>query len=269
MVVLSLVLGLGATMTRLAGVGTCWGAQEPQPAQPPQPQPNAAADQPALELKGPPPIEEVQLVPDLPTTPVRRGPGGFNVQMVDASLLPRDKEGIWVLDFAFKSVRLRTIELPGKGRRVIHYLYYRVINHTGKPRMFVPQFSLVTDTGQRVEDAVIPQAVPIIQAREDASVRLQGAVSVMGIIPTSNKEGVDDAVYGVAVWDNVDPKADRFSIFVRGLSDGYQLVEPPDGSKPVVRYKTLRIDFIRRGDHRDLDEKEIILNEPPYEWVYW
>jgi hypothetical protein len=189
--------------------------------------------------------------------------------MVDASLLPRDKEGIWVLDFAFKPVRLRTVELPGKGRRVIHYLYYRVINHTGKPRMFVPQFSLVTDTGQRLEDAVIPQAIPIIQAREDASIRLQGAVSIMGNIPTSTKEGIDDAVYGVAVWDNVDAKADRFSIFVRGLSDGYQLVEPPDGSKPVVRYKTLRIDFIRRGDHRDLDEKEILLNEPPYEWVYW
>jgi len=234
-----------------------------------------AQDEPAAEkpqvqkLEGPPPIKEVRLVPDLTTIPVRKGQAGFNVKMVDAALLPRDKEGIWVLDFAFKPVRMRTLDLPGKGRRPIHYMYYRVINHTGEPRMFVPQFSLVTDTGQRLEDAVIPQAVDIIKAREDASIPLLGAVNIMGMIPPSTKQGIDDAVYGVAVWDGVDPKADRFSIYVRGLSDGYQEVTPPDGGKPVVRYKTLRIDFIRRGDEHNLNEQEIQLNEPPYEWVYW
>jgi hypothetical protein len=250
------VLVLGPTLSRAQA-----------PATPEQPAPGEKPAVPALE--GPPPMKKVKLVPDLPTIPVRKGPAGYNVQMVDASLLPRDKEGIWVLDFAFKPVRMRTLELPGKGRRPIHYLYYRVVNHTGEPRMFVPQYSLVTDTGQRLEDAVIPQAVPIIQAREDASIPLLGAVNIMGMIPPSTKEGVDDAVYGVAVWDGVDPKADRFSIYVRGLSDGYQLVTPPDGGKPVVRYKTLRIDFIRRGDERNLNEKEIQLNDPPYEWIYW
>jgi hypothetical protein len=249
------VLALGPTWSR---------SQEAAPAPAPAANPD---DVPKLEP--PPPIKEVKLVPDLPTTPVRKGQGGFNVKMVDASLLPRDKEGIWVLDFAFKPMRMRTLELPGKGRRPIHYLYYRVVNHTGEPRMFVPQFSLVTDTGQRLEDAVIPQAVPVIQAREDASIPLVGAVNIMGMIPPSTKEGIDDAVYGVAVWDGVDPKADRFSVYVRGLSDGHQLVQPPDGGKPVVRYKTLRIDFIRRGDERNLNEREIQLNDPPYEWVYW
>jgi hypothetical protein len=232
-------------------------AAEPAPAKPPVP-----------ARESPPPIPEVALVPVLPTTPVRKGTPGYNVQMVDASLLPRDKEGIWVLDFAFKPVRLRTIDTD-KGRRTIHYLYYRVVNHTGKPRTFVPQFSLVTDTGQRLEDAVIPQAIPIIQAREDASVPLRGAVDIMGIIPPSAKEGIDDAIFGVAVWDGVDPKADRFRIYVRGLSDGYQLIQPTDGSKPVVRYKTLQIEFIRRGDERDLNEREIQLSDPAYEWVYW
>jgi hypothetical protein len=244
-------------------------AQEAAPAPAPPPAAQPPAEKPAVPAReGPPPLQEVALVPVLPTVPVRKGPAGPNVQMVDASLLPRDKEGIWVLDFAFKPVRLRTVDTD-KGRRTLHYLYYRVVNHTGKPRTFVPQFSLVTDTGQRLEDAVIPQAIPIIQAREDASIALRGAVDIMGIIPPSTKEGIDDAVYGVAVWDGVDPKADRFQIYVRGLSDGYQLVEPPGGGKPVVRYKTLRIDFIRRGDPFNLNEREIQLNDPPYEWVYW
>lgn len=254
----------------LAVIGPTWSLAQEQPAPAGQPAPPAAV----AELPGPPPIAEVSLVPMLPTTPVRRGAAaGFNVQMVDASLLPRDKEGIWVLDFSFKPVRLRTIDLngtsTGKGRKVIHYLYYRVVNHTGKPRMFVPQFSLVTDTGQRIEDVVIPQAIPIIQAREDASIPLRGAVDIMGMIPPSTKEGIDDAVFGVAIWEGVDPKADRFNVYVRGLSDGHQDVPPPNGGKPIVRYKTLRIDFIRRGDERNLHEKEIQLNDPAYEWVYW
>jgi hypothetical protein len=255
------------------GMPTARAQDEPAKAKPeaapdPSPEPKKDAAPEHEKLERPAPIPEFEL-PLLPTTPVRRGAPSFNVQMVDASLLPRDKEGIWVLDFAFKPVRLITTEIPGKGRRQIHYLYYRVVNHTGKPRMFVPQFTLVTDTGHRYEDTVLPQVVKSIQAREDPSIPLLGAVNIMGTIPPSTKEGIDDAVFGVAVWEGVDPKADRFSIYVRGLSDGYQLVPPPEGGKPVVRHKTLRIDFVRRGDDRNLSEREIQLLEPPYEWIYW
>ena len=65
------------------------------------------------------------------------------------------------------------------------------------------------------------------------------------------------------------PRSDRFSIYVRGLSDGYKEFSRRSGGKPTVKYKTLRIDFIRRGDERNLHEKEIQLADPPYEWVYW
>ena len=251
------------------GTAQAWAQAPPQQEKPESPPPAAKEEKGDVkELPTPPPIKEERLVPDLPTIPVRRGSPAFNVQMVDASLLPRDKEGIWVLDFSFKPVRLRTVEVPGKGRRTVHYLYYRIINRTGRPRMFVPQFTLVTDTGHRYDDMVLPQAVQLIRAREDESIPLRGAVDVMGMVPPSTKEGVDDAVYGVAVWEGVDPKADRFSIYVRGLSDGNQVIPGPDG-KPIVRYKTLRIDFIRRGDERNLTENEIQLSEPPFEWIYW
>ena len=240
----------------------------------------AGAENPATEpaeapkadkeaLPGPDPIPEFKL-PPLSTIPVRRGAPAFNVKMVDASLLPRDKEGIWVLDFSFKPLRIISADLPGKGRRQLHYLSYRIINHTGQPRTLVPQFTLVDERGQRLEDAVIPQVVRIIQAREDPTIPLLGAVNIMGTIPPSTKEGVDDAVYGVAVWEGVDPKADRLSIYVRGLSDGYQVVPPAaEGAEPVVRHKTLKIDFVKRGDDRNLTEREIELLEPPYEWIYW
>ena len=237
----------------------------------------------AEPLPGPAEIPPVTLGPTLPTHPVQRTLGGFinqvnkkpvfNERWVDASLLPRDKQGIWVLEFAFRPVRIMTIDISGKGRRQIHYMYYQVINRTGKPRMFVPQFTLVTDTGKRYEDSVIPKAVELVQTREDPAVALLGAVNVMGVIPASKKDGIDDAVFGVAIWEDVDPHADRFNVYVRGLSDGYvQPDAPAEGAavtKAPVKYKSLRIDFIRRGDQFNLHEKEIQILDPPYEWVYW
>jgi hypothetical protein len=242
-------------------------AQEQVKEAPPPPAQGAA---PVVEkLPGPPPTPEVTLVPDLRTIRVPHDRTVFNVQMVNAALLPRDKEGIWVLDFAFKSLRIKTVDIPGKGRRLVYYLYYKVSNRTGKPRIFIPEFVMVNEAGEKFEDNVIPQAVPLIQAREDATIPLLGAVNIMGMIPPSTKPDVDEAVYGVATWDKWDPKADRFSIYVRGLSDGYKEVASPSGGKPTVKYKTLRIDFIRRGDERHVHEKEIFLNDPPFEWVYW
>jgi hypothetical protein len=244
------VFGLGAGVIQ---------AQEPvnpklPPTLPPQP--------------GPEPIPPVTLGPTLPTHPVRKGDPGPSWITVDAAALPLDRPGIWILDFAFKPVRMIDVEVGGK-RRKVHYMYYRVVNRTGKPRMFVPQFTLVTDTGKVVQDAVIPQAVKNIQAREDPTKELLGAVSVMGMIPPSTKAGVDDAVFGVAIWDTVDLKADAFKIFVRGLSDGNQVVQPPEGAKPFRRDKAVRIDFTRPGDERNPNEREIRLMDPPYDWAYY
>jgi hypothetical protein len=231
--------------------------------------PPPARAQEQAKLPGPADIPVDTLVPTLQTIPVRRDRPTYNYQMVNTALLPRDREDIWVLDFAFKPLRIRTVEVPGKGRRTVYYLYYKVVNRTKEPRMLIPQFLMVNEEGKKFEDQVIPEAIPIIRAREDQTIPVRGAVDIMGIIPPSTKQGVDDAVYGVAVWDHWDPKADRFSIYVRGLSDGYKETPNPGGGKPTVKYKTLKIDFIRRGDERNVSEKEIELGDPAYEWVYW
>src|SRR5262249_1414614 len=142
------------------------------------------------------------------------------------------------------------------------------VNRTGQPREFVPQFTLLTETGRRYEEAVLPQAVSLIRGREEPTIPVLGAVEIDGIIPPSAKQSIDDAVYGVAIWAGAAPRADRPSISVRGLSAGHQDVSTPDG-KAVTRYKTLRIDLIRRGDELNLNEREISLSEPAYEWIYW
>lgn len=218
---------------------------------------------------GPDPIPEVALVGTLETHPLRRGSLGPNWFAAEATVLPLDREGIWVLEFSYRPVRMIEVDIPGKGRRMVHYLYYRVVNRSGKPRRFVPQFTLIDDQGKRYDDVVLPQAVKNIQAREDPRIELLGAVNVMGMIPPSTKEGVDDAIYGVAVWDTLDFKADSFKIYVRGLSDGSQTVNPPDGAKPFTRFKALRLDFVRPGDDRRPNEREIRIGDPPSEWTYF
>jgi hypothetical protein len=209
----------------------------------------------------PQPVPPTHLDRTLKTISVPRDRPAFNLQMVDTSLRPRDEQGIWVLDFRFKPLRIKTVEIPGKGRRQIHYLYYSVVNRTGKPRKFAPHFIMVNEQHQQFEDEAVPEAIPAIQVREDPTIPVLGAVDIIGTIPQSFKADVDDAVFGVACWEKWDPKSDRFSIYVRGLSDGREEVPAAGGDKPIAKEKTLRIDFIRRGDNQ--------LAEPPYEWVYW
>jgi hypothetical protein len=135
--------------------------------------------------------------------------------------------------------------------------------------MFAPRFFLVNEEGQKFEDSVVPQAIPVIRAGEDQSIPLLGMVDINGMIPPSTKRDVDDAVFGAAVWEKWDPKSERLSIYVGGLSDGYKEVHATSGEKPILKYKTLRIHFIRQGNERTVSEREIKLAEPPYHWVYW
>ena len=83
------------------------------------------------------------------------------------------------------------------------------------------------------------------------------------------KSGVDEAVYGVAVWEMDDSiaSADSFKVYVRGLSNGSYPDKLKDGT-PIVRYKTLRIDFSSPGDPVNRNEWEIRLLDPPYKWDY-
>ena len=140
-----------------------------------KPQADAGQEAPAGQeqpLAKPPEIPEVTLVPVLHTVPVPRDRRTFNVQMVNTALLPRDKDGIWVLDFAFKPLRIKTVDIPGKGRRQVHYLYYKVANRTGKPRVFVPQFIMVNEDGKRFDRQRHPRghsADPSPRRRHDSA----------------------------------------------------------------------------------------------------
>src|SRR5436305_6812176 len=82
---------------------------------------------------------------------------GFNVIPAPPRVNVQDKQDTWVLDFQFKATRVLTAEIPGRGKKTIWYIWYQVINRTGQPRTFIPDFELVTlDRNTVHHDQVLP-----------------------------------------------------------------------------------------------------------------
>jgi hypothetical protein len=185
-----------------------------------------------------------------------------------------DREGIWVLDFRFKDPRFITVDIPGKGRTLCLYLWFQVINNTGEPRAFVPDFELVTlDKPAVYKDQILPKAQKAIQELEDPTghLNIQNPVQLADPkkpIPPSKPDAFPRTVTGVAIWTGVDPEATRLSIFVTGLSNGLSFAESQPDGKPVVRRKTLQLNFMRIGGSRAFQESGEIRFMPPVQWLY-
>lgn len=180
---------------------------------------------------------------------------------------------IWDLEFSFKTMRFVDIDVPqanGKMRRkTIWYMVYKVKNLTPEPVRFIPRFLLVSrDVDKKYPDRVIPLAAAEIQKREDVRRELANTVQIAGDIPPS-PEGEDNSVWGVATWESIDPRTDRFTVYVSGLSNSYRWQDTPEGRKFV--YKTLEINFWRPSDDEHEHEGEIRIGGPgevDYRWVY-
>lgn len=196
-----------------------------------------------------------------PPAPRKLAPGVETV--IEPQILVQEQRAnpeIFGLEFAYKPPRFITVTVPDANGRLqrkrFWYLAYRVTNRTGQPRLFVPTLTLVTDTGQTYRDKVVPTAQKAIAEREDAARDWHNSATIVGMLPPTPEQAVDVSTYGVAVWEDVDPETDFFSIYVTGLSNGYQLSQGADGQQRTLN-KTLQLNFWRPGDAQFEDEKEI------------
>lgn len=195
-------------------------------------------------------------------------------ELYDKSGNFRPDSKVWVLHFRFKDPRLITVDVPGRGRKVCWYLWYQVINRTSEPHTFIPEFELVTldKSNPPFRDQVLPKVQEVIRRQEDPSdfLKIKNSVTIASEpIPVTRPDGPTRAVTGVAIWDNDEiAESNRYSIFVSGLSNGWAVTDPPPGEKePVVRRKTLQLDFKRVGDRFLQDAREIQFMGPA-QWVY-
>lgn len=215
------------------------------------------------------------------------------------------RHNIWGLEFAYKPLRLIQVELPDADGKLVKkniwYLVYRVKN-TGqemkpvikeagefdgvaeiekgsKPVMFAPQFFLESPEFNKVyPDRILPLAVEAIQKREDPNRTFHNSVDIVGEIP------VGKSIWGVATWEDLDPRIDRIHLYVAGLTNAYRWVDPKDADgkyeyqpgKPLGAHrqlakKMLQINFWRPGDEFLEHEGEIQLGFPgdvDYTWAY-
>jgi hypothetical protein len=200
--------------------------------------------------------------------------GPFNEREVKKQTNTQDidlGEKLWVMDVRFKDPRLITVDIPGRGKRVVWYLWYQLINNTGEPRQVIPRFELVTiDKQTNHLDQIIPKALEAIKRVEDPHGYLDIKDSVTlarNPIPVTKPNSAPRPVTGVAMWDNIFadlPDTTRFSIFVSGLSNGYTEVDGKDGK--TLRLKTLQLNFRRLSDRFHLDAEVKFVQ--PAEWLY-
>ena len=210
-----------------------------------------------------------------------------NEREVKAQVSALDKSDVRALDFRFKDPRMIVVNYPSRGTRVFWYMWYQVINRTDKPYKFSPAFELVTlDNPAVYRDEVLPAVVDAVRKVEDPTgyQKIKNAVEISDKpIPPSlpADEAFPFAVTGVAVWDatSADPKkrdgkakdlADTtsFSIFVSGLSNGSVQVDgPAPGLPAITQYKTLQLNFRRKGDRYSVDPRDIEFIAPA-KWIY-
>ncbi len=196
---------------------------------------------------------------------------GFNEREIEPQLHAFDKPDNWTLHFRFKDPRVIVVDVPGRDqKKVVWYMLYQVINHTGEPRVFVPDIELKTHDYETVHpDEVMPAVQEAIIKIEDPTgkMNIKNSVTISKEpIPMSKKDAYPRAVNGVAIWTDVydrAPKTNRFSVFIAGLSDGWR----KDPKSDIIRRKTLQINFNRLGDEIQNDANAIRWVDNP-QWIY-
>jgi hypothetical protein len=215
-----------------------------------------------------------------------QGPGP-NEREVTTTPPKAGRTDVWTLDFRFKDPRIIKVNIPGRGTRLVWYMWYQVINRNEKPIKFWPVFDLVTHEHPAVyQDENLPTVLETIRKIEDPSgyLNIKDTVEMsLTPIPVSKpaEEAFPIARTGIAIWDassadlkNRDPSkrdlsdSTQFSVFVRGLSNGFVEVDPPaPGLPPITRDKTLQLKFRRVGDRYSTDPRDMVFVSPA-EWTY-
>jgi len=187
---------------------------------------------------------------------------------IEPELNVQDRADIWTMNFHFIDPRMMIVDVPGRGKKVVWYLIYRLENRTGEPRTVIPDFEMVVpDKGLVLSDEVLPSVQEQIRLREDPNnrYRMQNSVTISkSPIPVTLPDAAPRTITGVAIFaDVVDRARDvtEFHIFVSGISNGWSI---DDEGK--IRRKTLDLKFKRLGDGTRVDSSEIRYDDA--KWIY-
>jgi len=112
-------------------------------------------------------------------------------------------------------------------------------------------------------DRVMPYVTQQIQEAEDPAIKLLNTVQ-MSADPLyrkgDDKYAVGREIWGVAVWEDVDPRADYVSLQIQGLTNAFEIEQGTEGKD--FAFKTLQLNFYRPGDSIDEAQDRITYGIP-------
>ena len=200
-----------------------------------------------------------------------------NYLPVTSTLIGKSKDVIfrnevYALEFAFKPVRM--IQVNDK---IVWYLLYRVRNVGGDLRpepskdsygneiysdpkavstqwvRFFPTFVLNSiNAGREYMDVINPAAQAMIAAKERVGQPVYNSIEMQQKKIQLSSEADNHEVWGVAIWEDIDPRTTFFTVRVKGLTNAQKL-ESRAGRIDYLQ-KTLVLHFSRPGD--DVDQLE-------------
>ena len=133
----------------------------------------------------------------------------------------------WNLTFHYQDPQRVEVSLPGRSApTTFWYQLYTVVNTSGQDVMFMPRFELMTASGTIIpsEQGVSARVFAAICERhaKDRPL-LQSPAQIIGRL----LQGEDNARDGVAIWPDFSAKADKFTVYVAGLSQEARQVANP------------------------------------------
>ncbi|MDG1874632.1 MAG: hypothetical protein P8J27_12025 [Mariniblastus sp.] len=134
-----------------------------------------------------------------------------------------------------------------------------------KSKSFLPRFTLegwvVSNADAATEnqkyrkvayrDTINPAVLAQIQLSEDKNQRLLDSHQMSKAKIPQARNASDPGIWGVAIWEDVDPRIDYVSVYVKGLTNAFRLNQDSNGKSKL---KTLQLNFWRPGDAVGQDE---------------
>jgi hypothetical protein len=147
----------------------------------------------------------------------------------------------WQLNFDFVDPQSITLKLPGQVKpQTFWYILYTVTNNTGQDVQFFPQFEVLTNTMQVLpgDPGINPAVFEAIKQRHRPTFPLlMEPVKALGPL----LQGPDNARSSVVIWPQFDIKANRFTVYVAGLSGESILLPNPNYKRGQPEYEQKKL----------------------------
>jgi len=174
----------------------------------------------------------------------------------------------YTFDFRFDSLEPFVVTNPEGEKEVYWYLAYTITNTSDEEHIFVPAFTLYSDTASTRRAGLHPDVFEAIKKRRQIRF-LENAVKMTGkVFP-----GEDSARTGVAIFAPLDRATDHFRIFVEGLSGEYverpnpaATAETPEDERVIRLRKTLVLEYKFPGDSWWLNVDQPVFLSKTWTW---